>query len=152
MDIHTELEADCSPAALFAWVDDLVDYPAWMRLVHRVEPAEPVDGDTGPAWDVELRARLGPLARSKRLRMVRTELVATERVVFARAERDGRTHSPWVLTATVGAQPSPLGGSLLDVHLHYGGGLWGGGLLERALTEEIQRGRTALVALVASAD
>ena len=42
--------------------------------------ADPSSRATPPAWDVELRARLGPLARSKRLRMVRTA-------------RDGRDHA-----------------------------------------------------------
>ena len=45
-----------------------------------------LDGEP-PVWDAELRARLGPLARSKRLRMVRTVHDSQRRVVrFERQE------------------------------------------------------------------
>ena len=147
VDVRAELDAPCPPAQLFAWVDDLADYPSWMRLAHRVDAAPPdeeVDGG-GPAWQVELRTRLGPLARSKRLRMVRTRHEPTELVVFERRETDRRRHSPWVLTARTVAAGE---GSQLRVHLHYGGGLWTGGVLERALADEIERGRERLIELV----
>ena len=55
---------------LFDQVATLDRYPPWMRLVHRVTPMPPTT--LGPAWWVELRARVGPFARSKQLRMVRT--------------------------------------------------------------------------------
>ena len=71
---------------------DLGTYPAWLGLVTAAEP----DGDN--TWVVTLRARLGPLARSKRLRMVRTERSA-DSVRFERREVDGRDHSEWVLSA-----------------------------------------------------
>lgn len=144
MDVHAALEARCDPATLFAEVEDLSRYPAWMDLVHS---AEPIAGDV-PTWDTELRARLGPLARSKLLRMVRTVHDRDRRVVrFERHELDGREHSPWVLTAEVGAE---VDRATLAVHLHYGGTLWTGGLLERALTEQITAGRERLAALVES--
>ena len=38
----------------------------------------------------------------------------------------------------------------LDVHLHYGGRLWTGGVLERALADGIERGRETLYELVSS--
>ncbi len=144
MDVHASLEAPCRPDELFAFVDDLCKYPDWVDLVHR---AETVVSDSGlPVWQIELRARLGPLARSKQLRMQRTEL-DTEActVVFERAEIDGRRHSPWVMRASV----MPLDdGSLLQMHLHYGGALWTGGVLERALADQITSGRERLLALV----
>jgi hypothetical protein len=146
MDVHATLDAPCSPARLFAFVDDLARYPAWMPLAHRVEPFAVVDGDR-PAWQVELRARVGPLARSKRLRMERTVHDAEQhRVTFERAEADGRRHSPWVLRASV----EPRGDECtLHMHLHYGGALWTGGVLERTLADQITGGRERLVALVA---
>ena len=97
-----------------------------------------VDGDAGPAWLVDLRGRLGPLARSKRLRMVRTQRT-TDRAVFERREADGKTHSPWVLDATVIPTDE---GSRLVMHLHYGGSLWGP-VLERMLGDEIEESRPA---------
>lgn len=145
MDVHAELSAPCRPDELFGWVDDLSRYPAWTTLVHRVEPAAP-GPDGRPAWSVELRARLGPMARSKRLRMVRTVHEHPSGAVFERAELDGRAHSPWVLTVEL----TPQGDTRTDlaVDLHYGGSLWTGGLLERALTDQIETGRDRLHDLV----
>ena len=65
------MEAPCDVTRLFGHVDELTDYPTWMPLAHRVSRLDP-EPDGRPAWEVELRARLGPFARSKRLRMVRT--------------------------------------------------------------------------------
>ena len=128
-----------------AWVDDLARYPQWLAIVTAASAADPVPGDTGPAWLVDLRGRLGPLARSKRLRMVRTER-SDRRAVFERREADGKTHAPWVLDATV----SPVDdGSRLVMHLHYGGSLWGP-VLERMLGDEIESSRPRLLACLAS--
>lgn len=138
MNVTATLDAPCSADALFAWVGELDVYPRWLEIVRRAEP----DGDG--AWLVDLRGRLGPLARSKRLRMVRTSLDAPWRARFERAERDGRGHPPWVLEAAV----EPVGdGSRLTMHLHYGGGLFGP-LLERALGDEIERSRQRLLELL----
>jgi hypothetical protein len=106
-----------------------------------------VEGDDGfPAWTVELRGRLGPLARSKRLRMVRTGHEPPGQVTFERREVDGRSHSPWVLRAEV----EPLAeGSRLTMHLHYGGGMWGS-VLERLLGDEIGRSRARLLERLSS--
>lgn len=145
-DIRADLVAPCPPADLFPFVDDLGAYPPWMRLVHAVTALGP-DDDGRPAWLVELRARVGPLARSKRLRMVRTVHEPDREVVFERVETDGRSHSAWVLTATLHPDGTE---TRLDVALHYGGGLWTGGVLERVLRDEIDRGRRRLVELVAA--
>ncbi len=143
MDVYADLSADCPADALFGFVDDLAQYPAWVDLVHK---AEPLAGGERPAWSVELRARVGPLARSKRLRMERTvHDQAAGRVVFERVEADGKRHSPWVLSAQLGTAE---GLTTLTMHLHYGGGLWTGGVLERVLADQIRSGRDRLVALV----
>ena len=68
---------------LFPFVATLDAYPTWMPLIHDVDALDDADVDT-PAWNVELRARVGPFARSKRLRMERTELVADRLAVFER--------------------------------------------------------------------
>jgi hypothetical protein len=142
MDVHATLEAPCRPEELFAFVDDLGRYPMWVDLVHR---AQPVD-DAITEWQVELRARIGPLARSKQLRMQRTEHHPERHtVVFERHEIDGRRHSPWVLSAAVTEEGD---GSRLTMHLHYGGGLWTGGVLERTLADQITNGRERLLTLV----
>ena len=147
------MDAPCAPDRLFSLIDELTDYPAWMPLAHRVASVAPeVDGR--PAWEVELRARLGPFARSKRLRMVRTVHDAdAAHVRFERVEHDGRSHSPWVLDATVvGGDVSgdgPAAGSRLEMRLHYGGALWTGGVMEKVLAEQIVAGRERLLELVA---
>ncbi len=145
MDLSVELDAPCPPERLFDRIDDLADYPQWLEIVERAEAvaADPAD-DGDAAWLVDLRGRLGPLARSKRLRMVRTSCESPRVVRFERREHDGRDHSPWVLDATV--EPTEVG-SRLVMRLHYGGG-FGDGVLERLLGQAIERSKPALLAQV----
>ena len=148
MDVHATLEAPCDADQLFAFVDDLASYSKWCDLVYSALPEATEPRDHGPAWAVELRARVGPFARSKLLRMVRTVHDSTHHVaVFERAERDGRKHAPWTLRASVDEAD---GASTLHMHLHYGGALWTAGVLERALADQITNGRERLTALVSS--
>ncbi len=147
MQTSASLDLPVSVATVAPYVATLDRYPAWMQLVHR---AVPVEGDP-PAWDVELRAHLGPLARSKRLRMMRTRADADgSMVVFERRELDDRAHSPWVLTVELDAAGGPPAGCRLTMHLSYGGSLWTGGVLQRVLDEEIRRGSARLLELVSA--
>ena len=146
MDVTASLEAPCPPATLFTWVEDLGRYPAWLEIVPRAVEAGSEAGDVGPAWSVDLRGRLGPFARAKRLRMVRTVHEPDEHARFERAEHDGRQHSPWVLDATVVAADT---GSTLTMRLHYGGRLWMPAL-DRLLADEITRSRPRLLACLAA--
>jgi hypothetical protein len=132
-----------SAADVFAHVATLDRYPAWMRLVHRVEALPPDDGR--PAWRVQLRARVGPFARSKQLRMVRTVLQPDHYVRFERIQDDGRDHAAWILGATV---DDTAWGAQLLMELSYGGSLWGSAILQRVLDDEIRRGKAALRGLV----
>ena len=148
MDVTADLDAPCPPAQLFDSVDDLAGYPEWLEIVERAEvaPAHP-DDDGDAAWLVDLRGRLGPLARSKRLRMVRTTCEAPGLVRFERREHDGRHHSDWVLEAEV--EPVDVTGngepsSRLIMRLHYGGS-FGGSVLEKLLSDAIERSRPALL-------
>lgn len=135
---------DAEPGELYRVVSDLGTYPDWLVLVDRAEPIASGDGTTddgGPAWMVTLRARIGPLARSKRLRMVRT-VDDGSLVRFERREVDDRVHSPWTLAAEV----QPLDGgrhrSEVRVDLRYGGSLWTGlleGVLRSAADEATER-------------
>ena len=144
MNVVAELEAPCSVERLFEEVDDLMRYPAWLTIVPRAVPA-----DDGDAWIVDLRGRLGPMARSKRLRMIRTAHEAPHHCRFERDEQDGRSHSAWVLDATIESTGEST--SKLTMRLHYGG-TFGGSLLKRMLGDEIERSRPALLALVAEAE
>jgi hypothetical protein len=151
VNLVSSLDAPCAPATLFAVVEDLGEYPHWLSIVPRAVADEAVAPEPGaapiPAWVVDLRGRLGPLARSKRLRMVRTVHDPDRRARFERREVDGRSHSAWVLEAEV----APVdGGSRLTMSLHYGGS-FGGSVLERMLRDEIERSRPRLLDLLASA-
>jgi hypothetical protein len=138
VDVTADLDAPHPPAAVFAVVSDLTTYPRWLDIVSRAEPTD--DG----AWSVDLRGRLGPFARSKRLRMVRTAAEEPTHARFERDELDGRAHSAWVLDAAV----APLGdGSRLTMRLHYGGNLWMP-VLERLLRDEIERSRARLLSVL----
>jgi hypothetical protein len=144
MDVTASVDVPVSVEILFCYVSDLKNYESWLEMVHSVKPVSDVvstshDLDT---WMVELRARLGPFARSKRLRMVRKLFKAPYCVVFERAENDGRSHSAWVLSATVSETEK---GSSLQMNLHYSGSLFTGGLLERALADQIEQGREKLI-------
>lgn len=145
MDLTADLEAPCAPGDLYPWIEDLGHYPRWLDIVPRAVPVDPLDGDPGPAWSVDLRGRLGPFARSKRLRMVRTLHDAPHAVRFERREHDGRQHSPWRLDARVEERG---GGTRLTMDLHYGGRLWMP-TLDRMLTDAIERSRPKLLSLVA---
>lgn len=140
MDVVATLDAACEPDALLAVVRDLDRYPEWLSILPRTQTEV---GSDPAAWSVELRATIGPLARSKKLRMVRVVDDAAS-VRFERAETDGRSHSPWVLEATVAPIDS---GASLTMSLHYGGSL-GGGIVERLLRDEIESSRQRLRALV----
>ena len=159
MDVHDSVDLACAPETLRCWVDDLERYPTWLSIVPRAVREDPpvtdaeVEAIGAPAWDIELRAHLGPLARSKRLRMVRT-LNDDMHIRFERWELDGKEHSPWVLDARMEVVEDPLAPDLswpsttrLSMALHYGGTL-GGGLLERLLRDEIDRSKPRLRELV----
>ena len=145
MDVSSTLDIPRPATDVFTAVEDLGDYPEWLGIVTRAEPTAADAGDAGPAWLVELRGRLGPLARSKRLRMVRTVHDAPGHLRFERRELDGRDHSAWVLDAEVTANGDD--DSALTMRLHYGGG-FGGSLLERMLGQEIDRSKPRLLALL----
>ncbi len=144
MDVTARLAAPCPPGVLFEVVADLGTYPDWLDIVTKAVPADGAPDGGDAAWSVDLRGRLGPLARSKRLRMVRTAYEAPHEVRFERREHDGRRHSAWVLRASVVADDAT---SMLTMHLHYGGGL-AGPVVERLLAEEIERSAPRLAALV----
>ncbi len=146
VDVTASLEAAVQADALFEVVSDLGTYPDWLDIVPRAVSVDPDGSDVGPAWSVDLRGPIGPLRRSKRLRMVRTVAVPGELAVFERHEVDDRTHSDWILRARidVGATPDE---SRLTMELHYGGSMWMP-MLDRLLADEIERSRGRLLAVL----
>jgi hypothetical protein len=141
MDVYASLDAPVDCARLHLAMSDLSAYTQWLDIVYRAErDSEKKDDDA--AWNVQLRGKVGPFARSKNLRMVRTINEAGSRVVFERRELDGRSHAAWVLTANISPKDQ---GSTVAVHLHYGGTLFTGGVLERLLADQITRGQQRLL-------
>lgn len=144
MEIERRVTLPASCERVFELVGDLARYPQWMDLIHDVIEVESVAGEPR-AWEVELRAQVGPLARSKRLRMARTVHDVPRVAVFERSEVDGRQHSPWVLQSRL--EPVTDGTELV-MTLTYGGGLWTGAVLQRVLDDHVERGASALLALL----
>jgi len=152
MDIEAGLTTAASVDEVLKYVDDLAVYPEWMSLVHS---ATRDVGAPEPTWNVELRASVGPFARSKRLRLVRT-VNERDRIVFERREIDGRTHAMWRLTVTIasglGAATSRVddgvGATTLTMQLHYDGRFFVG-VVESILQQNIDAGRKRLSELLA---
>lgn len=136
--VHRVISAETTvdSAKLFAAMADLSTYTEWMSLIDSCEPAAPAEGDSGPAWLITLRAKVGPFSRSKRLRMVQVVFTPNTEVRFERFEIDGKQHSEWVMEAIIAPLvsdgPSVMGrsvtGSSVTVELTYSGGLWSGPL------------------------
>lgn len=126
---------------------DLSRYPQWMPLVHSAGAEE---GAVPAAWNVELRARVGPFARSKRLRMVLaadTSTAGTRVLQFERREANGALHSAWNMTVTVDEGP---GATTVTIDLEYGGSLWTAGVLDRVLAAQIEAGKAGLTRAVSA--
>lgn len=140
MDLVIDLELPRPPVDVVPFVNDLGAYRRWMGLVHAVVPEASADG---PAWSVELRAKVGPFARSKRLRMVRTVEESPTHVRFERRESDTRSHGIWVLDARLDGTTT----TRLTVRLQYEGRLWSS-VIERVLRDEIERSKQRLATLV----
>ena len=82
-----------------------------------------------------LRAKVGPFARSKRLRMVRTIHQPCSHARFERMELDGREHSAWMLEAKISEADN---GSKVAMMLSYSGHLWSG-ILDAVLAVQVSK-------------
>lgn len=140
MDLSERMHIGARVVELYDLVADLGTYPDWLGFVVRADPEPDETRDVRGSWIVELRGRIGPFARSKRLRMVRTASDRPHHVRFERTETDARAHSPWRLEVWVDAENS---GSVLTMDLHYGGSRFAP-VLAPILRDEIGKGRRAL--------
>lgn len=141
MKYSSSVDVPVASNAVRPFVEDLVAYPAWMPMVHEV--AAVGEG----VWSVELRAKVGVFARSKKLRMRRT-MNEENIIVFERDEDDGRQHSPWVMRVSL--SPSATGTNV-TIDLSYGGSLWTAGILDRVLASQVDAGKAGLVRAVQGA-
>ena len=147
VDLDASARLASPPERAWPFVADLGTYADWLGIVRRADPADRHDGDTGPAWIVELGARIGPLWRTKRVRMVRVEAQEPSAVRFERVEHDGRSHSAWVLAGALENADDDGGGCRLTMHLHYGGARWLP-LVDLVLRDEIRKAGGRLDALL----
>lgn len=141
-----DVTIDAPASRVFDVLGDLGTYPLWLDIVARAEVATPHCDDLGPAWWVTLRARVGPLSRSKRLRMVRSVERAPSQLRFERNEVDGRNHSDWVLNVRIEGTTA----TNVTVELRYDGRLWTSPL-ELVLGRQVDDAVPRLQALVAGA-
>lgn len=141
MKYSSSVSLSASVESVRPFIADLSRYPEWMPLVF----AATACGDG--VWDVELRAKVGMFARSKRLRMRRT-VDSDSLYVFERDEEDGRKHSPWLMRVTLTPTDS---GSLVSIDLSYGGNLWTAGVLDRVLAAQVDAGKARLASVVQGA-
>jgi hypothetical protein len=150
MKYEVEIDLPVEVGAVLPYIEDLMKYPLWMGLVHAVGPA-----DDGGGHQVELRGKIGPFARSKRLRMIRVEQPDPLHIRFERHETDGRSHGQWVLEANLSSgimssgMTSPQSGTRLFITLNYEGSLWSS-VVERVLADEVERSKSRLRDLLLS--
>jgi carbon monoxide dehydrogenase subunit G len=137
----SSVELPVGQETVLPFVNDLSKYPQWMPLVHSVV----LDADA--SWNVELRAKVGVFARSKRIRMTRT-MNTDHEVVFERNELDGRQHSPWRLAISLQGSDTS---STVTMNLEYGGTLWTAGVLDRVLASQVDAGKANLAKVVQGA-
>jgi len=148
MDLRADATLPCPPARARRELEVLDHYPEWLGIVLAVRPADRDPADPGPAWWVDLGARLGPLRRGKRVRMARVVAGPTH-VRFERRELDDVDHPPWVLDVVLAAQGREPPATFATLTLHYGGAAWVP-LLDAVLAAEVQRGGRRLAARVAA--
>ncbi len=149
MDVRVDIDIPCEPSQIHPFVCDLVQYPQWMGLVHSAVLDPTTTGPT--AWIVELRGKIGPFARSKRLRMQQVVTDSPHHVRFERNEEDGQQHGQWVLEVKIADLSTDIAPrSSLKMTLHYGGRLFSS-VVERALHDEIEMSKKRLLNLVMSA-
>lgn len=136
-----DVELGVPSTVVHPWVSDLSHYPQWMPLVHSSVSLG------GSVWTVELRAKVGIFARSKRLTMRRTRDQGGI-IIFERDENDGRAHSPWTMTVVMKDHDDRC---KVAVDLEYGGSLWTAGVLDRILSAQVEAGKQGLARVVQGA-
>ena len=114
MEQTINLKLQTSSDIVFEVVSDLETYPDWLDIV------ENVLAESNDAWFVTLTAKIGPIKRSKKLRMIRT--VEDNTVNFIRQETHDREFSIWEMTSTV-TELSESSSNLL-IELNYSGAYW----------------------------
>lgn len=146
MNVEESFDVPCAPEVLFAITEDLANISPWLDLLGAAVPASPDPSDVGPAWDATFVVKLGPLTKTKDVRLVRIEHEPYKSVVYERHEiptegKDPSKIAMWRLTLKV----SPTNdGSSLFVNVFYGGDALGD-MAEGILTKELNKSKPALL-------
>lgn len=146
MRIEVVHDFDAPPDDVLVWVSDLSQFPRWTNILHEVTVEQTTSGSPR-AWQVELRGKIGPFARSKRLRMVEVPTSIPSKIRFERDEGDGIDHGVWNFEVHVESGTEPTT-THLEAIFEYEGRLWSGAV-ERLLRDEIESSKRRLTALVA---
>ena len=136
-----EIRVNAPVEKVFETLRDLVIFQTLLGFVDSVEPETPESDSELAAWQVTLRARIGPLSRMKRLRMVRTKDNANSHIIFSRQETDGKEHADWVLNIgliSLGAKEATI-----TIEISYRGKLWNGSV-DKALQSHIESAQKKL--------
>lgn len=70
MNIGLDFDVDCSAERLFSVLSDLGSMQRWTDVARSVQRSEPRVDDLGPAWNVVLAAKVGPVRQKVLVRMV----------------------------------------------------------------------------------
>ncbi len=114
-----ELVVKASTEEAFAALRDLETYRDWLGFIHSVDELVAANETS---WNVVLRSELGPFARMKKLRMVRTSELPYSSVTFSRVEIDGKEHSNWTLDVSCLSLTETT--TQLSLTVVYSGGFW----------------------------
>ncbi len=146
MNVEATFEAPCEPELMFSLMEDLENITPWLDLLGGAERTTADPSDVGPAWDATFAIKLGPLTKTKDVRLVQIVHEPYEKVVYERHElpiegKDASQIAMWRLTMKVSPTDT---GSLLYVHVFYGAEALGD-MAEGILTKELNKARPALL-------
>ena len=136
-----EIRVNAPVEKVFETLRDLIIFQTLLEFVDSVEPETSESDSELAAWQVTLRARIGPLSRMKRLRMVRTKNITNSHIIFSREETDGKDHADWTLK--IGLSSLDAKESTIALEIAYGGKLWSGSV-DKALYSEIESAQKKL--------
>jgi len=126
---NTVILVDANPKLVGEVLSDLSTHVEWNDVVAEAIPAATGSLSGQAAWITTLRANVGPFARSKKLRMARTQNQidpnGVRHIMFERREVDGREHADWTMRVAVAPEGE---GTVVHLSLEYTGGLWVGAL------------------------
>lgn len=134
-----ELNVASSLDNVFTALRDLETYTEWLSFIDSIEKVE-IQGED-QSWIVVLRSQLGPFARMKKLRMVKSSEHLGRSVCFSRSEVDAKEHSSWDLEVSCSSLDDA--NTKVALTVSYGGKFWSRPL-ETAFNSHVEEAKTRL--------